>query len=226
MAAVRLLPLLLLLASCAVSTRTAPIGGSSSAWVWILTGPRDAEVAGAARAAAFAGHFANMERMADAGELLLAGPFGEPRARPDQRGVFVLATADLAEAQAVAATDPTAQAGIFRFELESFRSSDRLAQLGPMHAAAVEASGVAEPPPGFHCRPYLLVTGTPTAAAERALAELPVLFAGRIGADQRALACLDARTADEARALLADGVEWTVMPWFATEEIARLRVSP
>jgi uncharacterized protein YciI len=173
-----------------------------------------------------------MERMANAGELWIAGPFGEPRARSDHRGIFVLATGDLDAARTIASTDPTAQAGVFVFEIEPFRSADALARVTPMHAAAVAAAGVEDEPPGFHCRAYVLVTGAPADAAERALADAPVLFGGRLGAgaDERALACLDARTADEARALLADddagGVAWTVMPWFATEEIANLRVSP
>jgi uncharacterized protein YciI len=211
-------------ASCAAAPRAPRDEAPARSWVWIVTGPRDADVQGEARSAAFAGHFANMGRMAEAGEMLVAGPFGEPRARDDHRGVFVLATSDLAEAQRVADSDPTAQAGVFRFEIEPFTCAAPLERLTAMHAAAT--ADVENPPPGYHCRPYVLVAGAPAAAAEMALASTPVLFRGRIGAgaNERALACLDAQTADEAHALVtSEDVAWTVMPWFATEEIANLR---
>ena len=200
-------------------------------WVWILTGPNDSQVQGAARSEVFAGHFGNMARMAESGDLLLAGPFAEPRAQADHRGVFVLATEDSEHASEIANSDPTAQAGVFRFEIEIFRTNDDFQNLMAMHTEAVAQSGVADPPPGFHARPYVLLEGAPASAAEFAVdrSKSPVLFSGRIGdgAQQRALFCLDASTADEAQRMIAamavSKVHWTVMPWFATEEVTRLR---
>lgn len=59
---------------------------------------------GEARKAMFAGHFANMERLAKEGKLALAGPFtGDPAG---WRGLFVLAVDDIAEAERLVATDP------------------------------------------------------------------------------------------------------------------------
>jgi uncharacterized protein YciI len=59
---------------------------------------------GPAREAMFAGHFANMERLAKAGKLALAGPFAKD---PDGwRGLFVFAVADIEEARQLVATDP------------------------------------------------------------------------------------------------------------------------
>ena len=202
-------------------------------WVWIRTGPQDAELQGAERDAVFAGHFSNMTRLAAEGSLLVAGPFGEPRAEPDQRGIFVLAAPDLATARALAGTDPTARAGVFVLDVEPFQCGDPLERLNELHEAAVARSGVENPSPGFHCRPYVLVSGVPAAEAERALEArgVPVLFAGRLGQSdpERALFCLDARSADAAHTLLsaaaAEGVAWTVMPWFASEEVAHLRAA-
>lgn len=202
-------------------------------WVWILTGPQDDAVQGDARQTAFVGHFANMTRLAEAGDLLLAGPLGEPLVQPDHRGIFLLATADAARARSIADTDPAAQAGIFVFEVESFRTSDRLSLIPGMHQRALASAGQAELPPGFHARPYVLLTGAPARAAEAALDPhgAGVLFSGRLGAgaEERALYCLDARTPAEVRARLdalpSGGVEWVVMPWFATEELTRLRTA-
>lgn len=224
---------LLLITACAATPTadTANVPASTVeehafTWVWILTGPRDAEVAGDARGEAFAGHFANMARMAEEGDLLVAGPFGEPRVRRDHRGVFVIAESDVDRASEIAATDPTTVAGIFELEFEPFVTTDPMELLMPRHERAVAASGQSDPPPGFHARSYVLVAAAPSRAAERDLSGLPVLFDGRLGdgAHARRLACLDATTADEVHAMLADtDVEWSVMPWYATEEVASLR---
>ena len=56
------------------------------------------------RKAMFAGHFANMERLADAGKLALAGPFAQNE--DGWRGLFLLAVATVEEATALTATDP------------------------------------------------------------------------------------------------------------------------
>lgn len=59
---------------------------------------------GEARTAMFAGHFANMARLAKAGKLALAGPFTEDPA--GWRGLFVLAVDDLDEARRLTESDP------------------------------------------------------------------------------------------------------------------------
>lgn len=59
---------------------------------------------GAARDAMFAGHFANMERLAEEGKLVLAGPFMKDPA--GWRGLFVFAVDDIEAARALTETDP------------------------------------------------------------------------------------------------------------------------
>ncbi len=51
----------------------------------------------------FAGHFANMKRLAAEGKLVLAGPFDGV---DGWRGLFVFAVADIEEARKLVATDP------------------------------------------------------------------------------------------------------------------------
>lgn len=63
----------------------------------------------AARRAMFAGHMANIERLAKQGKLALAGPFGD--ADGDWRGLFVFAVKDIDEAKALVATDPVIRQG-------------------------------------------------------------------------------------------------------------------
>ena len=217
--------LFLLVGSSSCSSTAVDEHGAS--WVWILTGPRDAEVVGQARDEAFAGHFANMGDLREAGDLLVAGPLGEPKARTDHRGVFVLNTADRATAESLASTDPAARAGIFRFEIEPLTTDDALERLPALHAAALEAAGITDPPPGYHCRSYVLAAGSPVDAAAEVARRDGVLFAGTLGSgdDRRVILCLDAETVEQATAWLGETGElrWTLMPWFGTEEIARLR---
>ena len=59
---------------------------------------------GEKRDAMFAGHFANMERLAEEGKLVLAGPFDKDPG--GWRGLFVFAVDSIDEAKALTATDP------------------------------------------------------------------------------------------------------------------------
>ncbi len=78
-------------------------GMRSYVLVILRTGPKRMPD-GAQRDAMFAGHFANMERLARAGKLVLAGPFEKD---PEGwRGLFVFAVDGIDEARALTATDP------------------------------------------------------------------------------------------------------------------------
>jgi len=59
---------------------------------------------GEKRDAMFAGHFANMDRLAKAGKLVLAGPFTDDPM--GWRGLFVFAVEDIEEAKRFTSTDP------------------------------------------------------------------------------------------------------------------------
>ena len=77
----------------------------------LKTGPNDAAVKGEERTKAFQGHMANIGRLADEGKLAVAGPFG----KNDKtfRGLFILNTPTVEEAQKIAESDPAIKAGIF-----------------------------------------------------------------------------------------------------------------
>lgn len=61
-----------------------------------------------------AGHMANINRLAETGKLVLAGPFFDGGER---RGVFIFKVDTLEEAQALTATDPAVKAGRLQIEL-------------------------------------------------------------------------------------------------------------
>ncbi|HET7126456.1 MAG TPA: YciI family protein, partial [Lysobacter sp.] len=78
-------------------------GMRSYVLVILRTGPKRMPD-GAGRDAMFAGHFANMDRLAKEGKLALAGPFAKD---PDGwRGLFVFAVEGIDEAKALTETDP------------------------------------------------------------------------------------------------------------------------
>ena len=76
--------------------------------VILKTGPSPVPK-GKARDAMFEGHFANITRLAKAGKLALAGPFGENT--EGWRGLFVMAVETVDEARALTQTDPVIRNG-------------------------------------------------------------------------------------------------------------------
>ncbi|MDC3397191.1 YciI family protein [Flavobacteriales bacterium] len=84
--------------------------------------------------ALFAGHMANIERLAEEGKLVVAGPFYDvPRAPESWRGLFVLNTADTAEARVWVDQDPAVQAGVFDVVLAPWFSSGALQAVQGLH---------------------------------------------------------------------------------------------
>jgi uncharacterized protein YciI len=76
-------------------------------FVLLKTGPKQMP-AGPARDAMFKGHFANINRLAAEGKLVLAGPFDGV---DGWRGMFVFATTSVDEAKSWVQTDPVVKEG-------------------------------------------------------------------------------------------------------------------
>ena len=86
---------------------------------------------GEKRDAMFAGHFANMGRLAKAGKLALAGPFGED---PDGwRGLFVFAVETIEEAKQLTSTDPVIINGEMVAEYHPWYGSAATMMVGEIH---------------------------------------------------------------------------------------------
>ncbi|MES2859331.1 MAG: YciI family protein [Pseudomonadota bacterium] len=86
---------------------------------------------GEARTAMFSGHFANIERLSNAGKLVLAGPFGKD---PDGwRGLYVFAVTDIEEARALTATDPVIVNGEMVAEYHAWYGSAATMLLPELH---------------------------------------------------------------------------------------------
>ena len=107
------------------------MGMRSYVLVILKTGPKDAEVTGDARKALFKGHFDNMNRLAAAGKLAVAGPFADPEKK--FRGLFILAVKTVEEAKALAETDPTVKAGVLVVEYVPWYGSAALMEVNRIH---------------------------------------------------------------------------------------------
>jgi len=90
---------------------------------------------GKARDAMFAGHFANIARLAAEGKLVLAGPFGEHDG--DWRGLFLLAVDDVEQARRLTATDPVIARGEMVAEYHPWYGSAAAMMLPELHQRLV-----------------------------------------------------------------------------------------
>jgi uncharacterized protein YciI len=79
----------------------------------------------------FRGHFENMNRLAESGKLVVAGPFDtNPMS---YRGIFILNVTDKAEAEKLLENDPTVGEKIFDVELYDWYGSAALSESLKVH---------------------------------------------------------------------------------------------
>lgn len=226
----------ILLAACAALAASGAIAAEapkaeSKAYtlVYLKTGPQSGKLPEAENQAAFAGHFSNMQRLADERKLLIAGPFGKVRHDPGLRGIFILDTAKRAEAEAWASTDPPTRAGIFVLEYHDISSSYSFLAALERHAAreAKAKEEKRELKMEDTLRPYVWLIADDGAKAKRELAPLlekrQVFWIAELDG-QRLMALLDAASVEAAKASFADTFakvgSYQLDEWYATNELA------
>ena len=67
-----------------------------------------------------AGHMANIQRLADEGKLIVAGPFLDDK---DLRGIFIFDSESEVEVKALVETDPAIIAGRLRYEIHPWMTA-------------------------------------------------------------------------------------------------------
>ena len=97
----------------------------------LKTGPNDAEIKGEERKEIFAGHFANIGRLADEGKLAVAGPFGKNDKA--YRGLYIFNVATIEEAEKLVTLDPAVKAGVFVPELTPWYGSAAMMVVNDTH---------------------------------------------------------------------------------------------
>lgn len=217
------LGLVILLAGCAASKTTGESGagaptGHDYTFAFLLAGTRAGDIDEQTVAEASAGHRAHIEALGAEGDLLLAGPFGEPRANDRWRGIYILDSPDMNVAHELAHADPAVVAGLFELELLPWRSD---VDLNPMRALLEQEKAAGMP---FMPAAYVLAIGEPGAASREVLDHLEgkgrIICAGELGGarDGQVLMLLTTETVEEARAWLeSDGpqVSWELSSLWA-----------
>jgi uncharacterized protein YciI len=97
----------------------------------LKTGPKDAEIKGKERADIFAGHFANIGRLADEGKLAVAGPF--EKNDKAYRGLYIFNVPSIADAEKLVVLDPAVKAGIFVPDLTLWYGSAAMMGINDIH---------------------------------------------------------------------------------------------
>lgn len=97
----------------------------------LQTGPKDGEIKGDERKEIFAGHFANIGRLADEGKLALAGPFGKND--KSYRGLYIFNVATVEEAEKLVVLDPAVKAGVFVANLTPWYGTAALMTVNETH---------------------------------------------------------------------------------------------
>jgi uncharacterized protein YciI len=97
----------------------------------LKTGPKDAEVTGKDRDDIFAGHFANIARLAAEGKLAVAGPFGKND--KSWRGLYIFNVATMEEAEKLVVLDPAVKAGVFVSEMVPWYGSAAIMVVAETH---------------------------------------------------------------------------------------------
>ena len=85
----------------------------------------------ALRDSLFRGHFANINKLADEGKLVVAGPL--EKNENQYRGIFILDVKTFAEAGLLLQNDPTVSQGIFKPEMYEWYGSAALPVYMQMH---------------------------------------------------------------------------------------------
>lgn len=78
----------------------------------------------------FAGHLANINRLAAEGKLAMAGPF---RKDPDFRGLFIFAVETVDEAKKLTETDPALKSGLLVADYHLWWGSAALMEVNSIH---------------------------------------------------------------------------------------------
>jgi uncharacterized protein len=226
--------LLLAFASSCRSTSDATRDDHDYVLAYLLEGPHLAAQTKVESQTIFAGHMANITRLANEHKLVIAGPFDKPHDKR-LRGIFVLDVPTIEEAAQLVATDPAVKAGVFTTELQRMRAASSLRKTLELDAEDKAARKLAGKPagPADGIRGYVLLTAQDSARAHGALAALDaqhkIVWSGRL-ADGRGVFALDAASVADAETLLANVRDalgtHTLDAWWSTKALERLPSLP
>lgn len=178
---------------------------------------------------AMQGHFSNMGVMAEAGDLLIAGPLAEPRIDQTYRGIFVFSTGDIEKGKALFNTDPGVKAGVFKPEMYTITCDEPLKELLRLEKEYEQRRlDDSEIPDEWTGRMFVLAIAPADAQFEHTDAVLIDAIMDRIDDDKdepRQILWLDAVNVDEAKSRFkpADLEQWSFYGWYGSPCVAQLK---
>lgn len=216
-------------AGCAASRSggAAPAAPAELVLVYLQSGPTSGRGTKEERERLFAGHMANINRLAAERKLLIAGPFNRPRDKT-WRGLFLFDVAATAEAETIAGTDPGVIAGEFVAVAKRVRGSPVLRQTLALEDEWQAARRADPSSPPASIKPYVMLTTTDVGRARRAIERLkpsPRVVWGVLFADEPGgVLVLDAEQAGAIGEQLAaiDAGAGAVDGWFSTVALTKL----
>ena len=78
-------------------------------------------------------HLDNINRLAEEGTLVLAGPFYGNENNPDLKGIYLFDVSSIEEAEALTKTDPAIQSGSLRMEMLHWYGTAALMEVNEIH---------------------------------------------------------------------------------------------
>lgn len=97
---------------------------------FLYRGDKVADYTESERAKLQESHLANINRMAEEGKLVMAGPFF---GNEELRGLYFFAVESIEEAKALTETDPSIQAGVLKMDLKEWYGSAALMMMNEIH---------------------------------------------------------------------------------------------
>ena len=105
-------------------------GMKSYVMAFLMAGDRVGEYSPKQRAEIQKGHMENINRLAEMGKLILAGPFVDGK---EMRGIFLFDVPTKEEAESLTNTDPAVKAGVLKMNLVQWYGSAALMLLPEWH---------------------------------------------------------------------------------------------
>jgi uncharacterized protein YciI len=227
-----LLALIFMLFSACTSIGSSAHEDASYVLAYLKTGPLSAAKTAEENQAIFAGHMANIQRLADERKLVIAGPFSNPH-DSSWRGIFVLDVPTIDEARRLVDTDPGVNEQVFVVELCHLEASSALRTVLDLESEAKAAAARAgEPPTQLNVRGYVMITAQDVARAAAALAPLrdrgQLVWSGTFAGERagQGVFVLDAETVEAAEKMLGESRsklgECSIDSWWSTKSLVRL----
>ncbi len=201
-------------------------------FAFLRVGPKRTEFTGAPLQELMRGHMANIGKLAEEGKLCVAGPMGQNNPEPELRGIFILTTSDVGEAQALCESDPSIAAGVLAAEVVPFSTERDLVDV-LRRGMEFEERRKADPSISMMegMSTYAMVVAEDGARAWKALEAVraagQIALEGTFGGERagQALFLLDVRDLAAAETLLAsvrgDLGTHKLLPWFGSAELRK-----